>query len=529
MKATLSTGGLKRLVIGPPPDFKLFRLGSPSVPISNIIVPECIKANPTLLSLLDQITRVDYRKEAGIDDEKSILANKHYLVITITVLLDLAKKNNWGLCRNHGGVYLFNGAYWLPIDPGILQIFLGLAAEKMGINKIDAHFFTFREQLFKQYLSTANNPKIEARLGIVCINLLNGTFEISSGVQALRPFNREDFITYQLPFAYDPNASAPLFEAFLNKVQPDKERQLILAEYLGYLFISTETLKLEKALLLYGSGANGKSVFFEVVNALLGRENVSNYSLQSLTDEKGGHYRARIADMLLNYATEISGKLDASVFKAMVSGEPIEARPLYQQPFLITNYAKLIFNCNELPRDVEQTNAFFRRFLIIPFDVTIPEVDQDPQLSQKIIRAELSGVFNWVLEGLKRLLTQKKFTESSVVAQQLQTYREQADSVFMFLQESSYVVSVDRHLPRLAMYKEYTAYCHDYNYRPVGNRIFGERLSKAGFQTERRNYGNIVYAEKKFLLTPSLPALPTPPEDEFNLGGVAGETGEAEK
>lgn len=151
-------------------------------------------------------------------------------------------------------------------------------------------------------------------------------------------------------------------------------------------------------MLLYGTGANGKSVFYEVVKNLLGEINISAHSLQSLTDNTG-YYRAMIANKLVNYASEINGKLETSVFKQLVSGEPVEARLPYGKPFTITKYAKLIFNCNGLPRDVEQTEAYFRRFLSVPFEVTIPEAEQDKQLAQKIVSSELSGVFNWVLES----------------------------------------------------------------------------------------------------------------------------------
>jgi putative DNA primase/helicase len=116
----------------------------------------------------------------------------------------------------------------------------------------------------------------------------------------------------------------------------------------------------------------------------------------------------RLANKLVNYASEINGNLEASIFKQLVSGEPVEARLPYGQPFHFEEYAKLIFNCNELPKDVEHTNAYFRRFLIIPFDVTIPPQEQDKNLHTKIIEKELSGVFNWVLQGLNRLLEQKK-------------------------------------------------------------------------------------------------------------------------
>lgn len=108
---------------------------------------------------------------------------------------------------------------------------------------------------------------------------------------------------------------------------------------------------------------------------MLGIENVSSYSLQSITNDNG-YFRAKLANKLVNYASEINGKLESSIFKQMVSGEPVESRLPYGQPFMLKEYAKFIFNCNELPKDVEHTTAYFRRFLIIPFDVTIPRVNK---------------------------------------------------------------------------------------------------------------------------------------------------------
>lgn len=111
-------------------------------------------------------------------------------------------------------------------------------------------------------------------------------------------------------------------------VLPQTELQSVLAEYLGYIFFKSSSLKLEKVLLLYGTGANGKSVLFEIISALLGSESTTNFSLQSLTDEKG-YQKAMIANKLLNYASEINGKLEASMFKKLISGEPVEARLPY--------------------------------------------------------------------------------------------------------------------------------------------------------------------------------------------------------
>lgn len=421
---------------------------------------------------------------------------KHFIIISIEQIIELAQNNNWGICKNESFVYLYNGTYWALFNNDELQVFFGKASEKMGVSKWDAKYFVFREKLFKQFLAVANLPKPEQANDTVFINLKNGTFEISPKKQALRPPNRNDFITYQLPFEYNPKATAPLFQLYLNTVQPDITRQQILAEYLAYLFIKPSTLKLEKTLLLYGTGANGKSVFFEVVNALLGGdENVSSYSLQSLTNDNG-YFRAMLANKLVNYASEINGKLETSIFKQLVSGEPVEARLPYGKPFTITSYAKLIFNCNELPKEVEQTNAYFRRFLIVPFDVTIPEKQQDKELSKKIIDSELSGVFNWVLDGLKRLLTQKNFTHSEAVVKQIELYRLQSDSVQLFLQDEGFEKCTNESQQVKQLFSLYTTYCSENGYHRVSNKNFTERLRNAGFLLERKNYGMIVYIKK---------------------------------
>ena len=449
-----------------------------------------------LNSLFEQIDEVDFRREADFTNEDQKLTKKHYLVTCIEKILKTANRNNWGICRNHDFIYLYNGEYWSLLDNIEYQTFLGIAAEKMGVDRFDARLYSFREQLLKQFLAVANLPN-PPKSDKVLINLKNGTFEIDGGRLNLRKQDRNDFITYQLPFCYDKNAGCPIFMDYLNTVLPDIERQQILAEYLGYLFIKPSVLKLEKALLLYGKGANGKSVFFEIVNSLLGNNNVSSYSLQNLTNENG-YYRAMLANKLLNYASEINGKLEASIFKQLVSGEPVEARLPYGEPFTLINYAKLIFNCNELPREVEQTTAFFRRFLIVPFEVTIPEDKQDKQLAQKIIRNELSGVFNWVLEGLKRMLNQKNFTQSNVVDNVLKKYIKESNSVALFLEEEDYTESYDEYVPLRELYVKYKSFCYDGSYHPVSKRNFSERLRNLGIVLERKNFGMAVAVRNTF-------------------------------
>lgn len=422
---------------------------------------------------------------------------KHYLIISIENALKLAENNSWGLCKNNDFIYLYNGTFWAEIDKETFQKFLGAAAEKMGVPKFSARFYQFKEHLFKQFLSTAYLPTPAIDKNKVLINLQNGTFEISSQGTKLRPFDRKDFITYQLPFEYNPEAKAPIFQAYLNRVLPDVERQNVLAEYLGYVFIKhgSNGLKEEKALVLYGTGANGKSVFFEVVNALLGAENISSFSLQSITNDNG-YYRAKLANKLVNYASEINGKLESSIFKQMVSGEPVEARLPYGQPMMLKEYAKFLFNCNELPKDVEHTTAYFRRFLIIPFDVTIPPGEQNKQLHNEIIDGELSGVFNWVLDGLNRLLTQKRFSECNAAQKAVEEYKVDSDSVQTFLIDHGYKPSHIMSTALKVMYPEYVTYCKESGFKPVSIRLIRSRITSCGVIVERKTSGYEVFAVK---------------------------------
>ncbi len=456
--------------------------------------PAAVPHDEVLRNLLEQVQAVDFRVLAKLDDEKDKIQTQHYVVLVIQEMLTLAQRNNWGLCRRQGFLYSYNGAYWQHLEQASLRTFLKEVAERLGVSVLNARYYGFGEHLYKQFLDTATVPTPSRRSrSTVLINLLNGTYEISDKKQSLRPFAAADFLTHQLSFAYSPEATAPRWKSFLDRVVPDISSQQVLAEYLGYLFVGSSKLKLEKVLLLHGGGANGKSVFFEVVTALLGEENVSHYSLNSLSKEPA--YRASLATKLVNYASELSRGLEADTFKQLVSGEPIEARLLYGQPFILHDYAKLIFNTNELPKEIEHTHAFFRRFLIIPFSVTIPEAEQDKTLATKIIKEELAGVFVWILEGLRRLLAQQGFTDCEAARQELDLYKLQSDTVRLFLEEREYVASPDLSKPTQDVYQDYRQFCLDYGHRyPVARGKFVNRLHEAaGIVESRRNSGKVLF------------------------------------
>src|SRR5262249_8390325 len=232
------------------------------------------------------------------------IKQKHYIVLCIKQLLKTVQDHKFALARKNDFIFAYNGEYWREIEKDALQDFLGDAAERLSVASIEAQHYEFKAKLYKQFLAAARFDQIEPEDGKVLINLKNGTFEISAEAQGKREFRSEDFLKYQLPFNYDASAAAPIFTAYLERVLPEIELQQIVSEFFGYVF--TRKLKLEKALLLYGDGANGKSVLFDVMNAVLGADNTANYSLSDLMQE---HNRAQIAHKLLNYGSEINASV----------------------------------------------------------------------------------------------------------------------------------------------------------------------------------------------------------------------------
>lgn len=445
-----------------------------------------------LEELFTSISKVNFEAVAGLSDGQA-LKQKHYLIITISELLKLAEKQNLGLTSYNGSLYVYNCTYWQSIEEPAFKQFLGQTAKKMGVYEFDADYHKFKDELLKQFESSAYLKQMKKDVNTVKINLLNGTFEITDGKRTLRIPRPGDFMTYRLPFEYDVTAEAPKFMKFLNEVLPEKSAQDVLAEYIASVFV--RHIKFEKMLVLFGSGANGKSVVFEIVSALLGEQNISSYTLEDLT--RSEYTRAMIADKLLNYASEISPRLDPTMLKSLASGEPIGARLPYKEPFVAKNYAKLMSNTNKLPSDVEITSGFFRRFLIIPFRCEIPEERQDKELAKKIISNELSGIFNWVLKGLDRILTNKRYSQCDIIEEEIEAFMKESDSVRMFIDDEEYAPSSDQQVPLKEIYSNYRGYCIENGYKACSNREFSKRLQKMKFHRFRSKYGWNILAIKK--------------------------------
>lgn len=448
--------------------------------------------------LLEHVRQVNFRELMGVGTNEKI-AIKAYVVGVIDTLLAIATEQKWDLATYNSLVYLFDGCKWVSVTDEIFKRFLQAAALKMGVPVTDGKFYRIQDELFKQFMASTSLLAPDAvRSDMVLVNMANGTFEITMQQRQFRDFKKEDFLRYQLPFTYDADATCPKFQAFLDEVLPEKESQMILSEYVGYLF--TRELKLEKVLILFGDGANGKSVVFSIISALIGAENVSSFTLQGLTQNE--YQRAEIGNKLLNYSSEMNpSRFDIALFKQIVSGEPIQARFIYGRAFIMKDYAKLILNCNVLPSHTESTEAFFRRFIVVPFNVTIPAAQQDPDLASKIIENELPGIFNWVLAGLERVISNRRFTESPAVTETIKSYREMSDTLSLFIQEYGIEGSNTKHMRATDIYCIYAKFCRDCNLEALAVNAFGMAMRKKGFEKKKMATGSYYYVTFRTELT----------------------------
>ncbi len=235
------------------------------------------------------------------------------------------------------------------------------------------------------------------------LNLKNGLFDLKEF--NLKKHTPEFLSTIQLPIIYDKNAECPHFIKFLNEVfEDDQERVRLIQQLFGYCL--TSSTKAQKAFILHGSGANGKSVLLSILTALVGNENVSNLPISSL----GSSFKVvDLLDKRVNIVSEGNFKANifsSEVFKAVVAGDSCFAEYKYGDTFSLHPKCKIIIAVNHLPNINDTSYGMERRLIIIPFTRIFKPEEQDKFLAQKLIK-ELPGIFNFALEGLKELRQNK--------------------------------------------------------------------------------------------------------------------------
>jgi P4 family phage/plasmid primase-like protien len=320
------------------------------------------------------------------------------------------------------------------------------------------------------------------------IALKNGIFDLKT--KLLKPFDPSYFILNGLPIVYNPKADCPETKKFIAEVVHPEDVQ-VLQEISGYSL--WRAYPLHKAIMLVGEGANGKSTFLELLRTMLGRENVSTIPLHDL--ETSSFARSSLYGKLANIYPDLSDRAlrGTGYFKMLSGGDTISAEYKFHDRFEFKNYAKLIFSCNKVPESPDDTTAFFRRWIIINFPKQFLEGDPktNPNLLEKLVtEEELSGFFNWVVEGLERLLRGGKFSSGRSVEQTREQYIRASDPVKAFAmdcieQKAGNIVTKD------VVYRAFLDYCQEMRLPTCPKNIFAMKLTQhvSGIQSEIKRMG----------------------------------------
>jgi putative DNA primase/helicase len=360
------------------------------------------------------------------------------------------------LWRYQGGVYRPDGDAW--------------AAEQVRDLTGDGYRRAYKAEVLDWCRS--EQATIGDRPDRSLVNLRNGLLDWRTG--ELRAHSPEARSLIQLPVDYDPAADCPAVRRFLAQVLP--------GDALGFAFELTGWLlvpepRYRKAVLLLGSGHNGKSTTLGLWRALLGAGNVASVTLQAFAEDRFA--TAELYGKLAN----LCGDLDARAvrrsdqFKQIVGGvDLVSAQRKYGQPFTFQPYARLVFSANEAPGTADQSDAFFDRWLVVPFPNRFEGAADDRELLGRMTTpAELSGLFNLALAGLRRLDARGRFEAPDSVTEAGRAYREKADTVAGFVEEAC-VLAETAWVARAELYRAYRSWCEGSGRMPVSAGRFYEHL-----------------------------------------------------
>jgi P4 family phage/plasmid primase-like protien len=268
------------------------------------------------------------------------------------------------------------------------------------------------------------------------LNLQNGTLDTETG--ELRPHAKGDYLTKILPFPYDPDAGCPLWERFMAQVLPDADVREYVEYALGHCL--SGSVSEHVFFVLYGTGRNGKGVFLQTVQTVLG-DYACNAASDTFMVQPAGRIRAdiaRLAGVRFVAAEETnSGKaMDVGVVKWLTGGTPITAERKYEAPFEYLPQFKPWLATNHKPVIKEIADPIWERLKLIPFTVYIPRDQRDTRLPEKLA-AEAPGIFArlvracavWRDKGLSAL--EPEAVRSATVA-----YRDEQDTISQFLRET---------------------------------------------------------------------------------------------
>ena len=209
--------------------------------------------------------------------------------------------------------------------------------------------------------------------------------------------------THQIPVEYDENAKWPQFNKFLKQIAVrNKRRRLTLEEFMGLCL--TKDIGYGTAIILKGNGCNGKSVYCNVLCAMLGEGNYTTITLKDLSSFGSGKIPNKRLAIMTEISKSTSTNLMTNELKQIISGEHCDCNVKYKQNFDMRPFAKvLILSNHEIGFLNDDSEGALRRVFIVPFEHYVSADERDFQLEDKLL-TESSGILNLALEGYRRLV-----------------------------------------------------------------------------------------------------------------------------
>lgn len=317
------------------------------------------------------------------------------------------------------------------------------------------------------------------------VNVRNGLLDIRD--MSFKEHTPSYLSTVQLNVEYNPQVDCPQFKKFLNEVLDCKLIPLV-QEIVGYL-LTTNTVS-QKAFVFWGPARTGKSTLLWVVEyLLLGKKNVSNIPWQEIGDK---FKTAELLGKLANVFSDLPSKSidDTGIFKVVTGEDYLMAEKKNKNPFKFKPFARLVFSCNELPRNyVDRTEGFYRRLIIVPFNRQIEKSKIDKALKYKFQR-EKEGILNWALEGLKRLYENNfEFSENELTDGVKKEYKRENNNVISFVEECCELDGLFS-CSRIEIYEAYKEFCVEAGLKALSQIKFNKEL-EGNFNITRSRSGKL--------------------------------------
>lgn len=359
-------------------------------------------------------------------------------------------------------------------EGGVYKEMTEMQAQKITRDKMISHECKMSQitDAEKQWRLNIQRSIHELNSNPYIINLKNGLYNVLE--DTLVPHTPDYYSTVQLNVSYNPDAECPRFRRYLEEVI-DRSQIPLIQEMMGYFLVPVT--RGQKCFVIVGEGGAGKSQLLLVLNdILLGKENVSNVSWQALNERfKTAELFGKLANIFADLPTRNID--DNGIFKALVGEDYLTVEKKNKNPFSFQSTARLLFSCNNIPKNYgDRSEGFYRRLIIIRFDHAVPEDKKDPDLLDKL-RLEADGIFLFALEGLKRLMANHyRFSETEANRAELQQYREDSDSVLSFVKDCCETGDDDFICGSTELFNAYKAYCEESGLKPYAQKKFIQQM-----------------------------------------------------